>query len=870
MKNFHGAVLAIVFASSFGNVDAFWRMVCGTVQVGRIDPIISPGGISGHCHTIAGPNNLNTTSTFDSLQASYCTSCSIQKDKSAYWTPQLYYRHRNGSFEEVPHDGTVVYYLDRGVDVPNMVPFPPGFRVLSGDSAARSYDASTLTYGNKSYGPRPVADRTSFACLDSSGPMPETPGFNVTKCSSGLRAQIHFQSCWDGVNLYKSDQSHVAYLSGMDNGICPPTHPKLLPHLFFEIIYSVNSVDQSDGGMFVFSNGDTTGYGFHGDFLNGWDPQVQADAIKQCMGAAATNGGQIGLCPPLAASVDPFFSRNCPEQPPLVNETVHGMLKVLPGCNPPTGGPLRAAQNTCPIQPTLNYIPNQDYKNRSVAVPGDKVGSWQYMGCSFDTGTPRPLAGLSYSNNTAMTIDSCTAFCKKNGYFLAGLEYSTQCYCASAMSQPLQDPVTCASQSYMICSGDSFQFCGGQGLMQIWNDTTYSGPAIKGVPVAGKTTMTLPSGGNATYQGCFAEANVGKALTPSYTSATNMSLESCAASCQKGNYALFGTEYSQECYCGNTITTAQVGQGNCSSFCTGDKTEFCGGGSRLSIWSLSGYTAGSGTGTGTGTGTGSGSGSSTASSSPSNTVSAVPAATSIAYMNCYSETPSSPRALSAVFKSSGSMSIDLCAQTAQSLNLQYFGLEYSSQCLAGSTLDPRSTVIASSKCNMACAGNNKQTCGGSSAISLYNNTQYVKPYNPNPVSVPNQPGLQYGYVGCYAEPAGARALGSTATYGAYTTTSNTLTVEACAALCFAKGYPWMGVENGNQCFCNGAGLINGAAKSAGGDADCAVTCLGDPKENCGGVAKLNVYQVKSGAGGAKYAGASRSLDLKRGWRFKTW
>ncbi|EXJ86553.1 hypothetical protein A1O3_03506 [Capronia epimyces CBS 606.96] len=857
MKNFLAnlrAFLAIVFFLTCGNVDAFWRMVCGTVQVGRVDPIISPGGISGHCHTIAGPNNINTTSTFDSLQASYCTSCSIQKDKSAYWTPQLYYRHRNGSFEEVPHDGTVVYYLDRGVDVPNMVPFPPGFRVLSGDAAARAFDPLTLTYGNKSYAGTPVSNRVSFACLDSSGPMPETPGFNVTKCSSGLRAQIHFQSCWDGVNLYKSDQSHVAYLSGMDNGICPPDHPKLLPHLFFEIIYSVNSVNQSDGGMFVFANGDTTGYGFHGDFLNGWDPQVQADAIKQCMGSQATNDGQIGLCPPLAASVDPYFNGNCPEQAPVVNETVHGMLKVLPGCNPPTGGPLRAAQNTCPVQPALNYIPNQDYKNRSVAIPGDKVGTWQYMGCSFDTGTPRPLAGKSYTNSTGMTIESCTAFCKQNGYFLSGMEYATQCYCASAMSQVLQDPVTCATQSYMICSGNSFEFCGGQGLMQIWNDTTYSGPSIKGVPVAGKTNLPLPSGGNATYQGCFMEGVGARALTgTSYSNSNNMSLETCAAFCQQGNYALFGTEYSQECYCSNTISTTQVGQGNCSSFCSGDNTEFCGGGSRLSVWSLSTaptqYTTASSTG-----------------SSPATSATAVAAATGIAYLNCYSET-SNPRALSAVFQSSGAMTVDLCAKTAQSLNLQFFGLEYASQCLAGSTLDSRSAVLASSKCSMACAGNVTQTCGGSSAISLYNNTMYVKPFNPNPANVPNQPGTQYGYIGCYSEPTGARALGSTANYGAYTTTSAALTVEACAALCFAKGYAWMGVENGNQCFCNGAGLINGAVRSPGGDADCAVTCAGNPQENCGGSAKLNVYQLKTGS--ARYARYA-TPPAKRGWTLKTW
>ena len=182
MVNFHSALLAVLLGLTFGQgANAFWRMVCGTVQVGRVDPIVNPGSLAGHCHMIAGPNNINTTSTFNSLQASYCTSCSVQKDKSAYWTPNMYYRHRNGSYEEVPNDGTVVYYLDRGVDVPNMVPFPPGFRMLSGDSAARSYDALTQTFN----GQATIADRVSFACLDSSGPQPETPGLKQVSSFSG-------------------------------------------------------------------------------------------------------------------------------------------------------------------------------------------------------------------------------------------------------------------------------------------------------------------------------------------------------------------------------------------------------------------------------------------------------------------------------------------------------------------------------------------------------------------------------------------------------------------------------------------------------------------------------------------------------------
>lgn len=162
-----------------------------------------------------------------------------------------------------------MYYIGRGAAQNNLVPFPPGLQMLTGDSLARSYDNTTMTWGNATYPGRPVADRVSFACL-STTPGKETPGLNSTNCVNGLRAQIHYQSCWDGVNLYKSDNSHVAYMSQIDNGVCPPTHPVPFVHLFMEVNYSVNKINQTDGGRFVFSTGDTTGYGFHADFQNGW------------------------------------------------------------------------------------------------------------------------------------------------------------------------------------------------------------------------------------------------------------------------------------------------------------------------------------------------------------------------------------------------------------------------------------------------------------------------------------------------------------------------------------------------------------------------------------------------------------------------
>lgn len=80
--------------------------------------------------------------------------------------------------------------------------------MISGDSRLRSYDNDTLTYNNG----QPIADRASFHCIDSSEPnLAEEPYMFRTNCDQGMRAQILFQSCWDGVNTYLPNSAHVAY-----------------------------------------------------------------------------------------------------------------------------------------------------------------------------------------------------------------------------------------------------------------------------------------------------------------------------------------------------------------------------------------------------------------------------------------------------------------------------------------------------------------------------------------------------------------------------------------------------------------------------------------------------------------------------------
>ncbi|KAJ9607206.1 hypothetical protein H2200_008278 [Cladophialophora chaetospira] len=215
--------------------------------------------------------------------------------------------------------------------------------MLTGDSRVRAYDSNTLTYLNT----RPVADRVSFRCIDDANDIPEQHYMFRTDCTNGMRAQVNFQSCWDGINLYLDGNAHVDYLSGIDYGVCPPSHPVPIPGLFFEVLYMTNSIDQSAGGQFVFANGDATGYGFHGDFVNGWDQGVQTQAVQNCL--YTDNGGVISACSALVPSDDVNFPRTCPEQPSVFDEPVHGMLSALPGCNPITSGPDLAPQVVCPL-----------------------------------------------------------------------------------------------------------------------------------------------------------------------------------------------------------------------------------------------------------------------------------------------------------------------------------------------------------------------------------------------------------------------------------------------------------------------------------------------------------------------------------------
>ena len=141
-----------------------------------------------------------------------------------------------------------------------------------------------------------------FTCLDYNGinegalqrhALP-SKSFIESSCPDGLRLEIMFPSCWDGVNLDSIDhQSHVAYPDLLMEGQCPEGFFTRLPSLYYETIWDTTLFKGVDG-QFLLSNGDTTGLGYHGDFLNGWEIDVLQEAIDSCKNLS----GRVEDCPP--------------------------------------------------------------------------------------------------------------------------------------------------------------------------------------------------------------------------------------------------------------------------------------------------------------------------------------------------------------------------------------------------------------------------------------------------------------------------------------------------------------------------------------------------------------------------------------------
>lgn len=83
------------------------RFGCSQVVIDRLDPLVNPGQVpSTHVHQIVGGNGFNATMPVTDVSTlADCTTCQFSEDFSNYWTANLYFKARNGTYKRVQQGG---------------------------------------------------------------------------------------------------------------------------------------------------------------------------------------------------------------------------------------------------------------------------------------------------------------------------------------------------------------------------------------------------------------------------------------------------------------------------------------------------------------------------------------------------------------------------------------------------------------------------------------------------------------------------------------------------------------------------------------------------------------------------------------------
>lgn len=204
-------------------------------------------------------------------------------------------------------------------------------------------------------------------------PYLRSKSFLDANCVDGIRAEIIFPSCWDGVNLDSDDhKSHLAYPTLIQDGTCPSTHPVYLPIMFFETIWQTNAF-AGVPGQFILSNGDPTGYGYHADFIAAWDDGVQEQIRDDPTCTGITTDGNIDSCNVFKGRIQSqsqALQCKLTLDSSIKSEQVEGMIDGLPG-NVKITGTRHDPGDSVPNAPDVNAPSTSIPKNRPTGTPSD-------------------------------------------------------------------------------------------------------------------------------------------------------------------------------------------------------------------------------------------------------------------------------------------------------------------------------------------------------------------------------------------------------------------------------------------------------------------------------------------------------------------
>ncbi|CAL5871421.1 uncharacterized protein PFLUO_LOCUS5671 [Penicillium psychrofluorescens] len=241
----------------------------------------------------------------------------------------------------------LAYYLLYGE---NITAFPQGFRMIAGDPFQRNFtwpipDPPKSLWKGAQESQRALRQKAlGFNCLNYAKAAEPSlyrhflpnKTYLDEHCTDGIRMELMFPSCWNGKDVDSPDlKSHVAYPSLVMDGTCPEGYETRLVSLFYETIWNTYAFKEKEG-FFTLSNGDPTGFGYHGDYLQAWDDGVLQEAVRTC----TNETGMVSDCDIFDLQDETDQNQCLLDLPPqLQHENVHMHSHGLPGNMPIEWGP---------------------------------------------------------------------------------------------------------------------------------------------------------------------------------------------------------------------------------------------------------------------------------------------------------------------------------------------------------------------------------------------------------------------------------------------------------------------------------------------------------------------------------------------------
>ncbi|CAM9776599.1 unnamed protein product [Ascophyllum nodosum] len=307
--------------------------------------------------------------------------------------------------------------------------------------------------------------------------------------------------------------------------------------------------------------------------------------------------------------------------------------------------------------------------------------SYRSIGCFADSEDDRVLTGLDLISKH-LTNEMCAKICAWSGeYPYFGTGDSDKCYCgilADEYSRLGED--LCDEE----CYGNSSQICGGVSAFSAFEYFT--------------PFLVHTSGLEYEWLGCFVDSSLDRVLSgPRFDYSPGLTVRACAEVCASlGGFEIFGVENGNQCFCGHSTDQYDIfGHNDSLCFdCEWNTTETCGGRDAIDMYTY--------------------------------TELPIPPEISFKSIGCYQDSEdhrvlTGPSLINdELLELTNDMCASICGWSGKYL---YFGIEDSNECYCGIQTDQYSR-LGEGGCNLACAGNSTQTCGGISSLLAF---EYVAP-----------------------------------------------------------------------------------------------------------------------------------------------